>query len=130
MHTNFFYSFDSFYGLNQQLNLARTNKYKQATKKKELTNQFVADTLCQVGYEKLFFPLKKCVMSVVFTVPNKKIDVDNLFASLKPILDALVKAGVLVGDNINVITAIDSVTWRSQSAGKKYDVLITLEWDT
>jgi hypothetical protein len=66
-------------------------------------------------------------MAVVFTVPHLNVDVDNLFASIKPILDALVRAEILIGDNINVIKAIDGVSW-CKSASKKHGVKIVFSW--
>lgn len=126
---SFEYWYESFYGLNQQSALARHSKWAYADKKRQLTQGFVNDTLLQMQsthkYYSACFPLHTCEMIVNFTVPHMNVDVDNLIASLKPILDALVKADVLIGDNINVISAVQ-VGWKKQ--GKKHGVQIILEW--
>jgi hypothetical protein len=128
---SFEFKFESFYGLNQQTNTARGSKYDSASKKKNLTNGFIADIQLQSAnmhrYYVRDFPLQSCSMAVCFTVPHFNVDVDNLFASIKPILDALVRAEILIGDSINVIKAIDGVSW-CKSGNKKHGVKIQLNW--
>lgn len=53
-------------------------------------------------------PVKRCVVSVAFGLPDKRNrDLDNLIASTKPLLDGIVAAGVIVDDSITVIQKME-----------------------
>lgn len=63
-------------------------------------------------------PLKRALVAVTFTVPTKgRRDMDNLLATLKPLLDGMVDAGVVVDDSIATLVewSIDSFYSKGQS---------------
>lgn len=87
-------------GLNRQQNTARSSKFAAAREKKELTDRTVAWAKTRAIAK---FPGAVWV-SIEWQIKNFANDpIDNLPASLKPILDGLVKAGVLKDDSARVI---------------------------
>ena len=88
--------------LNQLINTARTNRYSAATSKKSWTRKCEKAVLEQglVCFDEKVFILPTITYSTVTT------DFDGLDACLKPILDGMVKAGVLQDDNFKFIHAI------------------------
>lgn len=53
-------------------------------------------------------PLGRAVVSVAFGLPDHRTrDLDNLIATVKPLLDGIVAAGVLVDDSITVIQKME-----------------------
>lgn len=84
--------------LNQIIKVARDNKYKSAKSKKEWTNY--VENCCKSIRVK--FP-GKVWMDVCFHTQTKRNDPDNLMAGLKPILDGLVKGGIIKDDSITII---------------------------
>ncbi len=83
-------------GLNKLIDISRSNKFAAALAKKKATNlaaiearqQTKASILCQVyiAYEISFSTLTT--------------DMDNLNSCLKPILDGIVKAGIIQDDSL------------------------------
>lgn len=85
--------------LNQQLNLARANKYKAAKSKKQWT-LYITDIIKQQGYQQFTKPVW---LTIRFQISNFNRDPDNLMASLKPILDAFKLVGVIPDDSLKWI---------------------------
>lgn len=58
-------------------------------------------------------PLRRADVRVTFVVPdNRRRDIDNLIGTVKPLLDGIVDAGLIVDDSIGVIASIAFFTVR------------------
>ena len=93
------YKFPKPPNLNKQLNTARTNKFAAASSKKAWTNKCMKACEAQ-GIIEFLQPV--FIMPTV-TYSTATSDVDNMVTCLKPILDGMVKAGVLEDDNVKFV---------------------------
>lgn len=60
-------------------------------------------------------PASRARVSVAFGVKDRRVrDLDNLIASIKPLLDGLVQAGILVDDSLDVITVMEFGAIRTE----------------
>jgi Holliday junction resolvase RusA-like endonuclease len=84
--------------LNQIIKVARDNKYKSAKSKKEWTSY--VENCCKSIKVKFS---GKVWLDVCFHTQTRRNDPDNLMAGLKPILDGLVNAKIIVDDSITII---------------------------
>lgn len=68
-------------------------------------------------------PLQLAALSITFIVPTRiRHDVDNLFSTLKPLLDGVVDAGVLCDDSFEVIRYFDAgVRWEK---GRRATIIV------
>ena len=88
-------------GLNEYINLNRTNKYMGA-KAKRLEQDFIIYCIKQqLGNLKID---KSVIGNFTWVEENKKRDLDNICFAKKFILDALVEAGTLKDDNRKIVT--------------------------
>lgn len=85
--------------LNTYINVCRTNPYKASKFKKELENDIGIFINHLPTFDK---PIK---IHFHWVEENKKRDLDNICASKKFILDAMVKFGKLANDNRKCVTA-------------------------
>ena len=61
-------------------------------------------TLLESGFKKDVQPLDTATVTFTFYIPDKRNrDADNLITSAKPMLDGLVRAGVIADDNLVTI---------------------------
>lgn len=93
------YNFPKPPSLNKLINTARSNRYAANTEKQKWTKK--AKQCCE---EQGVVPFStKVWLSVEITYSTTASDFDNLIACLKPILDGMVKAGVLEDDSLKYI---------------------------
>lgn len=85
--------------LNEQINIARNNRYGSAKEKEKWTNDIA--TLAQEQNQPVF--PGKVWMQFIYYLKNSRRDPDNVSASRKYILDGLVQAGIIVNDNLQII---------------------------
>lgn len=85
--------------LNEQINIARNNRYGSAKEKEKWTRDIAK--LAQEQNQRIF--PDKVWMQFIYYLKNSRRDPDNVSASRKYILDGLVKAGIIVNDNLQII---------------------------
>ncbi|HEY9824856.1 MAG TPA: hypothetical protein V6D19_05370 [Stenomitos sp.] len=85
--------------LNEQINIARNNRYGSAKEKEKWTNDIAALAKKQ---NQSSYP-GKVWMQFIYYLKNSRRDPDNVSASRKYILDGLVQAGIIVNDNLQII---------------------------
>ena len=96
--------------LNEYINVCRTNPYKASQFKKDLENDIGIFINHLPTFER---PIK---IHFHWVEENKKRDLDNICASKKFILDALVKFGKLNDDNRKCVTAFtDTFSYDKES---------------
>lgn len=96
-------TFPILYLLNEQLDIARGSKMGGAAKKKELT-EIVRGFCKQVAFVQGVKQTGKVWIGFEWRYWNDAIDpADNLPASLKPILDAMVKERIILDDSSEII---------------------------
>lgn len=111
--------------LNEQINIARNNRYGSAKEKEKWTNDIAALALSQ---SQSAFP-GKVWMQFIYYLKNSRRDPDNVSASRKYILDGLVKAGIIINDNLQIIQSpiiesfIVSEPGRSSVSNPKIKIL-------
>ena len=88
--------------LNTYVNAERSNRFKAAKIKKDMTES--------VGWYCKKLKLEDCQydLQVEWTTADRRKDSDNVFFSIKFILDAVVKAGKLKGDGYRYIRNISN----------------------
>lgn len=94
-------------------------------RKRHRTNQeWDAYILAQVQNRKPPFPLARAKISLT-RHSHRMLDFDGVVGSLKPVVDALVTAGVLVDDSWNVLGAwkVDQM-FRPKKDGQLLEILI------
>ena len=112
--------------LNEQIRLARGNKWNSARIKKNETQDIVTECLSQNPIK-----FKGAVwIDFVWELKTRKLDpLDNVTASLKYILDGMVKAGVIEEDNGTIIQS-PAMHWFEYSKKgykiKENSVMITI----
>ncbi len=63
------------------------------------------EVIALVREQGCFYPLKKAHLSICFYVKdNRRRDIDNLLAAMKPCIDGLVAAGVIEDDAADVLS--------------------------
>ncbi len=99
--------------LNQIISTARSNRYKSASEKKSWTED--CEAIC---WGKTQFRSK--VWLEVYWYLKRSIDpADNLPATLKPILDGMVRAEIIVDDSMRIIQP-PIITWFKVHKGESY----------
>ena len=96
--------------LNEYINVCRTNPYKASKFKKDIEND--------IGIFINHLPTFSNPIKIHFhwVEENKKRDLDNICASKKFILDAMVKFGKLANDNRKCVTAFtDTFSYDNES---------------
>jgi len=103
--------------LNTYINVCRTNPYLASKFKKDLENE--------IGFYLTGLPRFEKPVKIDFTwiEDSRKRDIDNVAASKKFILDALVKYGVLSNDNRKHVTAFTDTF----DYGKEAKVVIEIQ---
>lgn len=105
--------------LNEQINLARSNRFKSAKCKEEWTDNIVYLARIQQTPK---FP-NKVWIAFRWEVKSFARDSDNVAAAAKFIMDGLVNAGVLTKDNL---TIVQSPVIHSYAKGKTDKVILTI----
>ena len=95
--------------LNTYINAERSNRFKAAKIKKDLTNE--------IGFFCKKLKLNDCQhdLEIEWWTDNKRKDSDNVFASVKFILDAVVKSGALKSDGYKHIRHISHKRFIGES---------------
>ena len=104
---------------------ARPNRYKKASATKEYRETCGWEVIAQMGTDVFGFPYTPPVLATTtFYVDSKRrYDLDNLDASLKPLWDGVVDAGILVDDSSEHLRHGESKV----VVGKERRVEVTLE---
>ena len=87
-------------GLNEYINIERSNRYKGAKNRKDLLIAIALEIKSQIKTEVKHYPVR---INVNWYEPNKRRDFDNIVFAKKFIGDALCKCGILKNDNLNCI---------------------------
>lgn len=89
--------------LNDVISENRANRYKGAKLKKDTEALIIAEIKRQKVQPVTDYPVE---VFIRWVEPNRKRDVDNIQSSKKFILDAMVKAGVLVNDSQKYVAQV------------------------
>lgn len=89
--------------LNEVISENRANRYKGAKLKKDTEAVIIAEIKRQKVQPVTEYPVE---VFIRWFEPNRKRDVDNIQSSKKFILDAMVKAGVLVNDSPRYVAQV------------------------
>lgn len=89
--------------LNDVISDNRANRYKGAKLKKDTEALIIAEIKTQKVQPVTDYPVE---VFIRWVEPNRKRDVDNIQSSKKFILDAMVKAGVLVNDSQKYVAQV------------------------
>ncbi len=81
--------------LNKYINIERGNRYKAANAKKKYTDMISKH--CK-QYRGVIDPSGLYDVSTLFIMPDNREDSDNVFFTIKYILDGIIDAGILEGD--------------------------------
>ena len=108
-------------GLNEQLDAARGGWRKAAKLKREATERY---RLLVSHQSPKKFEGKVWVGCRFFLRDFRRYPIDNLSASLKPVLDALVKQGAIKDDNASVIQSPYLSDWSKVEGCDPHIVLI------
>ena len=92
--------------LNDVISENRANRYKGAKLKKDTESLIIAELKKQKVQPITEYPVE---VFIRWVEPNRKRDVDNIQSSKKFILDAMVKAGVLVNDSQRYVEQIHDI---------------------
>jgi Holliday junction resolvase RusA-like endonuclease len=103
--------------LNEYIRVCRTNPYMASKFKKDLESQI---GIYVAGLPRMSHPVK---IHFHWVEENKRRDLDNVCASKKFILDALVRFGVLTDDNRKYVAGFTDTF----EYGKQAKVIMTIE---
>lgn len=103
---NNFVIFDRLMGLNEYINLNRTNRFKGAKAKATEENYIRKCILIAKQKGTLKSTNKAIKVDIKWYEPNNKRDIDNISFAVKFILDSLVKEKIIVNDNQKYVKAI------------------------
>lgn len=106
--------------LNDVISENRANRYKGAKLKKDTEALIIAEIKRQKVQPVTEYPVE---VFIRWVEPNRKRDVDNIQSSKKFILDAMVKAGVLVNDSQRYVAQVHDVVEVSDSAMVEVEVI-------
>lgn len=100
----------------------RINRWERARRTREVieyVQMLAANELRKWNRAEKIAPMKLCDVEILVVVPHgRRIDHDNLVAATKPMTDALVRAGVMVDDSIDVIRSFNLRAIRKPGAGE------------
>lgn len=82
--------------LNDQINVARSNKYASATMKRKFDRKIFHEIITQIDPIPHY---SKISLDVIWIETKKKRDPDNVHSGIKFILDSIVKAGIINNDD-------------------------------
>ena len=104
--------------LNDVIAANRTNPHAGAKLKRE-TEEKILWAIKAARLKPVQLP---CIVHMIFEEPNRRRDADNVESAKKFILDALVKAGILINDNPKRVLGSPSFTRYADGA----QVLVTI----
>lgn len=104
--------------LNEVIAASRTNPHVGAKLKRETEEKL----LWEIKAARLKPVQLPCIVHMLFEEPNRRRDADNVESAKKFILDALVKAGILINDNPKHVLGSPSFTRYTDGA----QVLVTI----
>jgi Holliday junction resolvase RusA-like endonuclease len=105
--------------LNDYIDACRRNKYKAAAFKKNTEDLIGYEIRNQLNGLKIKQPV---IVGLHFIEENKRRDVDNVYSAAKYVLDALVKAKVLLNDSPKYVEDVKPTI----EYGKTSKVIVTL----
>lgn len=105
--------------LNEQINMARNNRYGSAKEKEKWTSDIAKLCLEQTHHR---FP-GRVWMQFIYYLKNSRRDPDNVSASRKYILDGMVQAEIIINDNLQIIQSPIVESFVVSEPGKSEDKL-------
>lgn len=103
-------------GLNKLINISRSNKFAAAAAKKKATNLAAVEarqqTKCAITC--------KVYMTYEISYSTETTDMDNLNSCLKPILDGIVKAGILQDDSLKYMEPMSFIQYTKAPRVSQY----------
>lgn len=106
--------------LNDVISDNRANRYKGAKLKKDTEAIIIAEIKKQKVQPVTEYPVE---VFIRWVEPNRKRDVDNIQSSKKFILDAMVKAGVIVNDSQRYVAQVYDVVEVGDLARVEVEVI-------
>ena len=91
-------------GLNEMINVARTNRYASAKQKKKYTKKVEKELIAQHCIPET--PMTSISINCIWTESGRARDPDNIRVGIKYILDAMVNTGVLKDDSMKHVKFI------------------------
>lgn len=91
-------------GLNEMINVARTNRYASAKQKKTNTKKVEKELIAQYCIPET--PMTSISINCIWTESGRARDPDNIRVGIKYILDAMVNTGVLKDDSMKHVKFI------------------------
>lgn len=108
-------------GLNKLIDISRSNKFVAAAAKKKATNLAAAEAKQQTEVSIIC----KVYMTYEISYSTETTDMDNLNSCLKPILDGIVKAGIIQDDSLKHTHPFAFITYtKAPRASQFVKVLI------
>ena len=97
----------------------RLHFYKLAEAKRNAKEEIIARVIEQVDSPPTF---KHAILDITWVAKdNRRRDIDNLFASMKPYIDGLVTHGILTDDSADLVSYI-----LSYEKGDSFDTIIKI----
>jgi len=106
-------------GLNEMINVARTNRYASAKQKKKYTRLVEKELIAQHCIPET--PLTSISVTCIWTESGRARDPDNIRVGIKYILDAMVNTGVLKDDSMKYVKFLSDTFQK----GEKRTVQVT-----
>ena len=91
-------------GLNEMINVARTNRYASAKQKKKYTKKVEKELIAQHCIPDK--PMTSISINCIWTESGRARDPDNIRVGIKYILDAMVNTGILKDDSMKHVKFI------------------------
>lgn len=113
-------------GLNEYIDVERTNRFAAAKMKREFEQHIGAFIYMAVDQGTLHSHDKPCELIIKWFEPNRRRDLDNISFATKFIQDALVKCGVFPDDNSKYIRALHH-TYHVDTAEPRIEITIREE---
>lgn len=103
-------------GLNKLINISRANKFAAATAKKSATNLAALEARQQTKASIIC----KVYMTYEISYSTKTTDMDNLNSCLKPILDGMVKAGIIQDDSLKYMEPVSFIQYTKAPRASQF----------
>lgn len=103
-------------GLNKLIDISRSNKFAAALAKKKATNLAAAEAKQQTSVSIIC----KVFMIYEISYSTETTDTDNLNSCLKPILDGIVKAGIIQDDSLKYIEPLSFIQYTKAPRANQF----------
>lgn len=103
-------------GLNKLIDISRSNKFAAALAKKKATNLAAIEARQQTEAQIIC----KVHMTYEISYSTETTDMDNLNSCLKPILDGIVKAGIIQDDSLKYIKPLSFIQYTKAPRASQF----------